>query len=111
MTDPWHNDWRERAGRVLLDPNGPDGRPLTTPLDRRWLWKIEGFLAVNATTDYQRQMQRDLHQYLAETCEHHWSEVRDGDDDIPAHRQCLWCSDVDWLDAGAVRGTGSPNEH
>ena len=96
MSDPWANDWRERAGRIILDPNGPDGRPLETPRDRRWLWRIEHSLAVNATNDMLRQLQRDLHQYLAETCEHHWSE-RDGDDDIPAHRQCLWCSDVEWL--------------
>jgi hypothetical protein len=100
--DPWANDWRERAGRIILDPTGPDGRPLTTPTDRRWLWRIETFLGVSGTTEDQRQLGRDLHQYLAETCEHHWSLPRGGEDgDVPRHRQCLWCSAVDWLAAGA----------
>lgn len=97
MNEPWANDWRERAGRILLDPNGPDGRPLTTPLDRRWLWKIETQLAVSGTNDTMRQLGRDLRQYLAETCEHHWSEACEAEAQIPAHRQCLWCSEVDWL--------------
>lgn len=97
---PFDNDWRERAGRILLDPNDPNGAPLATPLDRRWLWRIEGELAVSATTETLRQLGRDLHQYLAETCEHHWGASHAAEPDIPAHRQCLWCSDVDWLADG-----------
>jgi hypothetical protein len=97
--DPWRVDWRERAGRILLDPNGPDGRPIPTPLDRRWLWRIESDLAVSAANDGLRQLARDIRAYLNETCEHHWSEWRAADD-IPAHRQCLWCCDVDWIDEG-----------
>lgn len=87
--------WRDRAGRIILDPNGPSGQPISTPADRRWLWRIEGFLAVMANTGLQRALARDLRQYLNETCEHHWHDCA-ADEVIPAHRQCLWCCDVDW---------------
>ena len=99
--------WRNRAPRSVLDPLDPGGEPITTPADRRWLWRLEGDLAVSATNDTLRQLARDLSAYLHETCEHHWRDyeastwdhpdVAEGDV-IPAHRQCLWCSDVDWLD-------------
>jgi hypothetical protein len=36
-------------------------------------------------------------QYLNETCGHHWHEWA-GDEDIAAHRQCSWCSDVEWVE-------------
>lgn len=100
--------WRDRAGRIVLDPEGPHGEPLPTPTDRRWLWRIENELSVGATSDTQRQLAADLYRYLCETCEHHWhdyeaSEWRHPDtgevmDRIPAHRQCLWCSEVDWAE-------------
>lgn len=98
---PWtQRNWRDNAGRVLLDPNDAHGVPLTTPLDRRWLWKLEGFLAVSATTADQRAMQTDLRDYLRETCEHHWTDYpNEGPDDpIASHRSCLWCSDIEWTD-------------
>lgn len=94
-------DWRENAGRALLDPNDPRGEPLTTPLDRRWLWRIESMLTVSGTTETHRTMQRDLRAYLNETCEHHWLPY-DGDDQVPAHRQCLWCCDVLWDNEGGA---------
>lgn len=95
--DPWRPpDWRANAGRILLDPNGPNGEPLPTPLDRRWLWRLESLLAVNAPFDgILSSVGRDLHAYLNETCEHHWSHS-DAEPDIPAHRQCLWCCTVEW---------------
>jgi hypothetical protein len=93
--------WRERAGRIVLDPLGPHDEVMTTSMDRRWLWRIEGLLAVSATCDAQRQLTADLRAYLGETCEHHWRDYA-GDDDIPAHRQCLWCNEVEWADGGAV---------
>ena len=89
------SDWRDRAPRSILDPFTPRGDLVTTPMDRRWLWRLEGTLAVCATNDTLRQLARDLSQYLCETCEHHW-QAYEGDDDIPAHRQCLWCNDVEW---------------
>jgi hypothetical protein len=85
--------WRERAGRIVLDPNDAHGAPVATPADRRWLWKIEGILAVTATNDTQRQLGADLRYYLAETCEHHMRHY-DGDEAYPEHDQCLWCSEV-----------------
>jgi len=87
--------WRERAGRVILDPNDARGNPVATPTDRRWLWRIEGDLAVSAATDAQRQLAADLRAYLIETCEHHLLPY-DGDEDIPPHTQCLWCGETEF---------------
>jgi hypothetical protein len=85
--------WRERAGRIVLDPLDAHGAPVATPTDRRWLWRIEGLLAVSAANDTQRQLAADLRYYLAETCEHHLRHY-DADGEIPEHDQCLWCSEV-----------------
>jgi hypothetical protein len=86
--------WRDRAPAMLVSPDGPDGKACSTSMDRRWLWRLEGFLAINGTSDFQRQMGSDLRQYLNETCEHHW-----GDWFIwerpPRLRQCMWCCDVE----------------
>ncbi|MGW4127989.1 hypothetical protein [Amycolatopsis japonica] len=95
MTDT--SNWRERAGRILLDPADPDGEPLTTPLDRRWLWRIEQVIAINGGNDTMRQLAFDLKQYLNETCEHHW-RLYAREKDIPSHTQCLWCCTVEWLE-------------
>lgn len=75
--------------RCLLDA------PCFTSLDRRWLWRLEQHLVICGTTQYHRDMARDLRQYLNETCEHHWN-VWDGDEHIEAHRQCVWCNHVEW---------------
>ena len=98
--------WESRAPNSLLSLLGPDGEPVTAPLDRRWLWRIENNLAVSATNDTQRQLARDLSQYLHETCEHHWlpgarSQWTNPDTgrvehEIEEHRQCLWCDLVEW---------------
>ncbi len=94
-------NWRDNAGPSLLDPNDPNGLPIATPLDRRWLWRLEGTLAVCAGNDTLKDLARDLHRYLNETCEHHWlySEASrwegpgepDPPDVLPEHWQCLWC--------------------
>jgi hypothetical protein len=89
--------WRDRAPANLLHTEGPDGEPCNTTTDRRWLWRLEKFLAVYGTDDIQRQMGSDLRQYLNETCDHHWTTYQGGGG-IPAHRQCAWCSDVEWFD-------------
>jgi len=89
-------NWRDNAGNLLLDPNDPAGNPITTPLDRRWLWRLASALAVSATNDVLRDLGRDLHQYLGETCEHHWLHyaASEDPDDTGAFRQCLWCHDT-----------------
>lgn len=91
--DPWgRGHWLDRAPHMLRTSEGPDGQPLATSLDRRWLWRLEQFLFINATTADHRQMQADLSQYLHETCEHVWIEL--GDLTPTPSVQCLWCNVV-----------------
>jgi len=92
---PWLTpDWRDRAPAMLLNLEDPDGNPLPTHFDRRWLWRLEGFLSINGTTDAHRAMRHDLYQYLCITCEHVWRESTDYDDN--PLQQCLWCNRVEW---------------
>lgn len=93
--------WRDRAPRSILDLFGPRGELVPTPMDRRWLWRLEGMLAVSGTTDIMRQLGRDLAEYLHETCEHHWLPLS-ADDCCPAMRHCLWCSEVEDVQDGAA---------
>lgn len=87
--------WQDRAPAMLVDPNGPDGARCPTPTDRRWLWRIEQFLAINGRGDLQHELQRDLAEYLNETCEHYWLDY-EADSVEDAHRQCVWCHRVEW---------------
>lgn len=90
--------WITRAPAMLQSDVGPRGEVCATPMDRRWLWRLKGALAVSAPMgSYLRDLADDLRQYLNETCEHHWHEHK-GDDIIARHRQCLWCADVEWLE-------------
>lgn len=92
--------WQDRMPRSVLDLYCAADHIVTTPTDRRMLWHIEAALAVTATNEMQRQLGRDLRQYLHATCEHHWHEYEpdpENPNDIAAHRQCVWCSDVEWL--------------
>lgn len=67
--------WRDRAPRMLQDTlTGPHGEPCFTSTDRRWLWRLERFIAVHGTNPTQHAMRLDLHEYLQETCEHHWDD-------------------------------------
>lgn len=43
---------------------------MTSGADRRWLWRLETFLALNGGSDEMRVMSRDLTQYLRDTCTH-----------------------------------------
>lgn len=96
MTIESGQTWRERAGRIILDSNDPEGNPLATTADRRWLWRIENELAVSAGNDTLRQLGADLRAYLAETCEHHHMHYADFEGFAP-YDQCLWCSEVVFL--------------
>lgn len=88
--------WLRRASAMLHDEGRcSDGEPDATTLDRRWLWRLESFLAICGTNPGQHQMGRDLRQYLNETCVHHWhSHAAEGE--IEAHRMCLYCGDLEW---------------
>ena len=89
-------NWRDNAPASLLDSfTDADGAPCLTTLDRRWLWRLEQHLVVCGTTQYHRDMAADLRQYLNETCAHHW-RIWAGDEYIEAHRQCVWCTEVEW---------------
>lgn len=90
--------WRFRAPAMLVEVGlCSRGEPDATSLDRRWLWRLEGFLSVSGTNEDHHAMARDLKAYLYETCEHHW-HGHEADPDIPAHKQCLYCNDAVWED-------------
>lgn len=94
--------WASRAPASVLEYDlCARGHTDPTPQDRRWLRRLESYLAVFGTNDGQRSMGRDLQQYLHETCEHNWHGSK-AEADIPAHRQCSWCSAVEWAAGAAV---------
>jgi hypothetical protein len=81
--------------RGVLDPTDPDGVPIATPTDHRLLWHIERSISAPMGSDLEL-LCKELRRYLNATCQHHWRPYS-GDDQIPAHMQCLWCCDVEWL--------------
>lgn len=108
-TDIWRavpgTRWQNRAPESLQDKSaGVDahGNPDPTSTDRRWLWRLENTLAVNApmgsTLD---RLRGDLTEYLRETCDHQWDDpngyhyVPPEDPATPKIRQCRWCSHVE----------------
>jgi hypothetical protein len=95
--------WRECFPRGVQDPLGPRGELIETPTDRRLLWHIADALSVMATSDHIRELQNALTAYLHETCRHHWGRDLPGDEVFPPHRQCLWCSYVEWLTKNGPR--------
>lgn len=88
-----HAHWTERAPRSLTAEYGPDGKPLVTSVDRRWLWWLEGELSLRSR-DGLHELRRDLAQYLHETCAHHWRHYPDEEECGGQHWQCLWCDAV-----------------
>jgi hypothetical protein len=88
--------------RGVVDPLCPDEHVLTESTDRRLLWHLELQLA-GANTERLRDTGSALRRYLHTTCQHHWHDYLTccdppNDGCVPAHRQCLWCHDVVWLD-------------
>lgn len=86
--------------RGVTDPHCAQGHHVETPADRRLLWHLEGQISTYAPHGSALdRLARDLRQYLNETCQHHWHEYEPepgNENDVPAHRQCLWCNDVEW---------------
>lgn len=100
LNNPNGSHWSARAPMSILDEGlNAHGKPDPTSLDRRWLWRLESFLAINGTNPRHHAMAADLREYLYETCEHRWLEY-EAEADIPAHGQCQWCNDVQWHDEG-----------
>jgi hypothetical protein len=87
--------WRVRAPRSVIDPYDSQDNPIFTPLDRRWLWRLEGFLAIHGTNRGHRTMAADLREYLAESCDHHFIRYTPDPGEAPL-RQCIWCKRVEW---------------
>jgi len=62
--------------------------------DRRELWHLENFLAVNGTTETHRERHLRLYRYLCDTCEHEWRDVSGYGGSPKGTRQCSWCNAV-----------------
>jgi len=62
--------------------------------DRRELWHLEGFLAVNGTTSGHHERRLRLYRYLCATCEHEWGDVSGWGGCPQGTSQCSWCSAV-----------------
>lgn len=95
---PWAEpvDWRSRVPRSVTDDLTPGGDEVHAPTDRRMLWHLELQLATSAPVgSHLAEVHRTLRAYLHDTCEHHWQRWP-GDGELAAHRQCLWCCDVEW---------------
>ena len=88
--------WRDRAGRILLDPFGSDGEPIRATLDRRWLWKLEGYLGA-ATNEERRQIRHDLSEYLHQTCTHEYRHT-EAEGYFDESWQCRWCNYLTYVD-------------
>jgi hypothetical protein len=93
--------WLDRMPRSVVDPFDAHDQPVFTPTDRRMLWHIESTLAVFAPVGSRlARLAGDLRSYLNATCEHHWHEYQPdpaNENDVPAHRQCMWCHDIEWF--------------
>lgn len=88
--------------RGVGDPWCPNGGRIATPTDHRLLWHLENILAVDAPIGSRMEdVRRDLRLYLNTRCDHHWHRY-EGDEDTPAHWQCLWCNDVLWHPEGPL---------
>lgn len=103
-TDVWRavpgTRWQDRAADMLQDDAvglNRAGNPDPTDTDRRWLWRLDGRLAVDATNDRLRALQADLQEYLRETCVHQWDDEAGyhyfppESPGVPKMRQCNWC--------------------
>ena len=62
--------------------------------DRRELWWLESFLAVNGTTPAHHERRLVLYRYLCATCTHAWMDVSGWGGSPKGTRQCDWCHHV-----------------
>ena len=81
--------------RGIFDQYGPGGEKIDTPTDHRMLWHVRDHLLGATMSPYLREVFDFLNDYLAATCQHHWLS-RDADPGYcDAHRQCLWCNQIE----------------
>ena len=96
----WHAVHERNPERLLprgiFDRYGPDGEVIETPTDHRMLWYVRDQLLGAASTPYLREVFGFLNDYLGATCRHHWRDYKAEEGYCEAHRQCLWCNDVEW---------------
>jgi hypothetical protein len=83
--------------RGIFDCYGPDGEKIDTPTDHRMLWYVRDEL-LGVSTPYVREVFQFLNDYLSATCQHHWRSYESEAGYCGAHRQCLWCNDVEWIE-------------
>lgn len=62
--------------------------------DRRELWHLESFLAVNGTTPGHHERRLRLYRHLCATCEHDWGDVSGWGGCPKGTVQCHWCNAV-----------------
>jgi len=83
----------------------------TADTDRRWLWRLEGMLAVTATSAVHHATREELLAYLRGTCAHSWDLIPAGQyaedpSTAPDLLQCRHCHRV--RDLGTEQGDGVP---
>lgn len=84
--------------RGVFDKYGPHGEVIETPTDHRLLWHLENRLALAPQKPQVQEMHALLLAYLQGNCQHHWREHEAEEGYCDAHRQCLWCNSVEWLE-------------
>lgn len=104
----------KQLGALLSDAHPGDDEGEEVSRDRRELWLLDNYLAVNGTNPGQRERRRLLHQYLCETCTHEWADVSGWGGSPEGTHQCSWCNEVltpeEWRDPHADRAAGETGE-
>ncbi len=62
--------------------------------DRRELWHLESYLAVNGTNQGHHDRRLRLYRHLCATCEHDWNDVGGWAGCPKGTVQCYWCNAV-----------------
>lgn len=102
------------SGALLSDAHPGDDEGEEVSRDRRELWLLDNYLAVNGTNPGQHERRRLLHQYLCETCTHEWADVSGWGGSPEGTHQCSWCNEVltpeEWRESHAARAAGETGE-
>lgn len=85
------NTWQS-AARRLADENERLRKRMES--DRRELWWMESYLAVNGTNMGHHDRRLRLYRHLCATCEHDWQDVSGWGGCPKGTVQCHWCNAV-----------------